>query len=744
MTSSESVSTCFDAPSPLPYQLPDFAQIAGGSQPGETLDPNAVIPAFQTALDDHAAEIAAIATNPEPPTWENTVEALETCGQMLGRVLAIVFNYSGVLFTDTIRDIELTVSPALSRHTSDMLLNRDLWQRLEAIEEQPEGSEEAALLKYWRRRFIRGGAELDDAGRERLRDIDAALATATTEFGARLQEATEAAAVVFHDEAELAGLSEEEKTYAAQLATEAGHEGAWMIRLGLPAVQPVLESLTSPTARQKVHEASLNRAQGATDELILSIAALRAERAQLLGFAHHADYVISAETAGSVSAVEELLNQVTAPAVANAEGEYKRAADLRAVTTAAGDADAATDTDTDTDTAPLSAADWPHWAAALRAEELGADDAEMKKYFPLDRVLVDGAFYAAKRLYGIDVTPRPDLQGYHPDVQVWEVTEPDSSDPTGETQIGIGLLLTDMYARPTKRGGAWMSSFVEQSNLLGTAPVVMNVMNIAKPAPGEQALLSLDEVLTVFHEFGHGLHGLLSDVRYPSLSGTNVPRDFVEFPSQINENWALEPAVLRHYARHVDTGEELPQELIDAVQEQAKWGQGYATTEYVAACWLDLAWHTLTPEQVAAIENVEAFETEALRRAGVDLDGRIAPRYRSTFFNHIFGGGYSADYWSYLWAEVLDADGFEAFIDTGAAQGAQRSEDAEDSSASTTGYRVAEPHSDDVAFAGERFRRMILSRGATIDYDDAFWMFRGKQRSVEPLLRRRGLQGAQG
>lgn len=702
--------------SELPYELPDFAAI----------DLAELVPAFRTALVDHAAQIAAIANNPETPTWENTAEAWEESGQMLQRVLAIVFNYTGANATDQVREIEATISPELARHFSEIWLNRKLWERICALPEQPEGSEEEALLRELKKSFIRGGAELDDAQRESLRDIDAQLAELTTAFGAQLQTATEDAAVLLTDEAEVAGLSAADKEYFAKAAAERGEEG-WLIRLGLPSIQPVLESLENPAARAKVHEASLNRAAGSNEATLLQIVRLRAQRAELLGFANHAEFVAAAETAGSLSAVEELLNQVTPAAVANAHGEYKRALDKMAVSGAGGTAGTV-------DTAGLSGADWPYWDAKLRAEELDVDEAELKKYFPLEQVMVDGAFFAAKRLYDIDVRERTDLAGYAPGVRVWEVTEgADSADGAEDSApVGIGLLLTDMYARPTKRGGAWMNSFVEQSNLLGKAPVVVNVMNIAEPAEGEQALLTLDEVQTVFHEFGHALHGLLSDVRYPTLSGTNVPRDFVEFPSQINENWALEPAVLRNYARHVETGEVISGEFVDAIRAQAKWGQGLATTEFLAACWLDLAWHKLSAaeaEKLAATDDaaaqVESFEAEALERAGVDVNGALAPRYRSAYFKHIFAGGYSADYWSYLWAEVLDADGFQAFVDTGAAVG--ESNDA------------ADLDDDDVRFAGERFRRIILSRGASIDFEDAFWMFRGQQRSVQPLLDRRGL-----
>ena len=713
--------------SELPYELPDFAAI----------DLAELVPAFRTALVDHAAQIAAIANNPEAPTWENTAEAWEESGQMLQRVLAIVFNYTGAHATDQVREIEATISPELARHFSEIWLNRTLWQRICALPKQTEGSEEEALLRELKKSFIRGGAELDDDQRERLRDIDAQLAELTTAFGAQLQTATEDAAVLLTDEAEVAGLSESDKEYFAKAATERGEEG-WLIRLGLPSIQPVLESLDNPAARAKVHQASLNRAADSNAATLLQIVHLRAQRAELLGFANHAEFVAAAETAGSLAAVEELLNQVTPAAVANAQGEFKRALDKMAVSGAESAADTATAEDGAGESA-LTGADWPYWDAKLRAEELDVDEAELKKYFPLEQVMVDGAFFAAKRLYGIDVRERADLAGYAPGVRVWEVTEGADATEGAGAPVGIGLLLTDMYARPTKRGGAWMNSFVEQSNLLGQAPVVVNVMNIAEPAEGEQALLSLDEVQTVFHEFGHALHGLLSDVRYPTLSGTNVPRDFVEFPSQINENWALEPAVLNNYARHVETGEVISGEFVDAIRAQAKWGQGMATTEFLAACWLDLAWHKLSAAEAEklldaatedAVVQVEAFEAEALERAGVDVNGALAPRYRSAYFNHIFAGGYSADYWSYLWAEVLDADGFQAFVDTGAAVGE-----------SITESNDATPvlDDDDVRFAGERFRRIILSRGASIDFEDAFWMFRGQQRSVQPLLHRRGL-----
>ena len=704
----------FTKPSELDYELPDFIGIE------QLFADNAMVPAVRTAVVDHAAELAAIAENPEEPTWANTFEELERSGQMLDRVLAIIYNYSGTMATDQVVEIEEEISPLVADHYSAMLHNTQLWERIKAIPEQPEDTEEAALQNYWVNRFRRGGADLDEADRAEMREIDGKLAHLTTVFGNQLQKATQAAGVLFTDESLLAGLSQPDKDALHQAAVEDGRIGdgetGWLVRLGLPSVQPILEHLDNPEARTQIHEASLHRVGTDNDKTILEIVRLRARRAELLGFKNHAEYVVAEETAKELNKVEDLLGSLTPAAVDNAAGELKRATDLAAVSG-------------ETNENPeVTGADWPYWAAKLRAEESDVDEEELKKYFPLDQVLRDGAFYAAERLYNISLHLREDLQGYHPDVQVWEVVD-------NELHAGLGLLLTDMYARSTKRGGAWMNSFVDQSNLIGQAPVVVNVLNIAKPsnaAGGGQALLTMDEVATVFHEFGHALHGLLSDVRYPSLSGTSVPRDFVEFPSQINENWALEPEVLNNYARHVETGEPLPREMADAVRAQAKWGQGFSTSEYLGACWLDLAWHSVGVSEAAEITDVERFEQRALENAGVQVDGKLSPRYRSAYFNHIFAGGYSADYWSYLWAEVLDADGFQAFVDTGAAHGEE--------SADNPDAQVDLDHSD-VRFAGERFRRMILSRGATIDFEDAFWMFRGRERSVEPLLQRRGLSG---
>lgn len=738
----------FLAPSDLPYELPDFASI----------DVDELVPAFRTAVTDHAAEIAAIVRNPEAPTWENTIEALEASGQMLSRVLAIVDCYASNMAEEAMVHVEATISPELAAHLSAIYSDSGLWERVRAIPAPATGTEDAALHGEYLRRFRRGGAELSDEDKGRLRQLDAELAELTARFGSLLHAATEDAAVWVTDSDRLRGASEQTLQALAADAEEAlragrgpaGGEaataggpatagsadpahGPWLIRLGLPSVQPILQELEDPELRRQVHAASLGRAQGTTDEVVLSIVRLRAQRAELLGYRNHAEFVLEAQTARDLGAVEDLLRQLTPAVVAKARAEHRQ---LQALAAERGE--------------QVGAADWPWWDGVARAETLASGDAELKPYFSLPNVLRDGVFYAARRLYGVEVLPRPDLQEYHPDVQVWEVRDGQGAGAgEGDTEP-LGLFLTDFFSRPTKRGGAWMSSFVDQSHLLGQRAVVLNVLNIPKPGPtggeagGEpgaqgspgdvpEALLTMDEVAVVFHEFGHALHGLMSDVRYPSLSGTNVPSDFVEFPSQINENWALQPEILANYARHVDTGEPLPPELAATALARARWGQGFLMTEYLSACWLDIAWHRLSSAEAAAVTDVEAFERDALRAAGIELGGLIAPRYRTAYFHHIFGGGYGSAYWSYLWAEALDADGFEAFVDTGAAQPV----DAVAAGPGAAGPETLDP--EDVRAAGERFRRMVLSRGASIDYEDAFWMFRGKQLSLQPLLRRRGL-----
>lgn len=718
-TSGTATGTATDnpllAPSTLPYGLPDFAAIRDEH----------VIPAFRTAFVDHDAEIAAIVANPEEPSFANTLEALEASGRLLERVAAYFFNVAGTDATDERLAIEAVIAPELAAHMDGVRLNEGLWGRIKRVAELydglaaapsgpdagtgevPELDDEARrLLDKVVRDFRRAGADLDDEGKTRLKEINSRLSELSTAFGENLLADTNERAVAITDEAELAGLSQAAKDNFARYARKAGRDAGWLIPLDLPSVQAVLTDLESPDARARVYAASIARGTGEGHDnrpVLLEEVRLRAERARLLGYDTHADYVIADETAGDAAAAKKLITDLAPAAVANAEGEYKRVADLAAEETGDDAYEGATE---------VGAPDWPYWAERRRSSEFAVDGEELSRYFQLDRVVRDGVFHAAKLLFGIEVVPREDLVGYAPGVQVWEVRDADASSDAG-ADSGIGLILTDFFSRPTKRGGAWMSSFVEQSHLLGTKPVVVNVLNIAEPAEGEAALLTLDEVTTLFHEFGHALHGLLSDVRYPRFSGTNVPRDFVEFPSQINENWALEPSILSNYAFHVDTGEPIPGELVEAVKRARTAGEGFATTEYLAASALDLAWHSLSPEEAAAVGDVGEFEQRALEEFGLDV-ANLAPRYRSSYFNHIFAGGYSAGYYSYLWAEALDADGFGWFADNG---GATRA-------------------------GGDRFRSLILSRGGAIDFTGAYREFRGRDKDIRPLLERRGLSGA--
>lgn len=641
-------------PSTLPYNLPDFANIRLEH----------VEPAFDVALQRHAAEIAEITTAAEP-TWENTVEAFELAGADLDRVMAWFFNLQGTDATEEFDAVADRIVPRLSAHVDSVYQNDELYQRIKAVQ-VPADEESQRLHGELTRRFTRRGADLDAAGKSRLQEINQRLSELSERFGRNLLTDTKALAVAFERE-ELAGLSEDQLAAYEQ-------DGRYVVPIELPTTQALQAELEVSASRHKLFDASRARGRESNRDIVLESVRLRQERAKLLGFDTHADYVIAEETAGTAAAARQLIADLAPAAAANAEAERKLAGEL------AGQ--------------ELGGADWPYWQAKRREEELGIDEAELRKYFPLEQVLADGVFYAANLLCGITVEKRGDLAGYRDDVDVWEVKEEDGT--------GIGLLLTDYNARPSKRGGAWMSSFVDQSHLAGTKPVVVNVMSV------NSNLLTIDEVTTVFHEFGHALHGLLSDVRYPSHSGTNVPRDWVEFPSQINENYAFAPEIARNYARHVDTGEVIPRPLLEALEASRQFGQGFSTAEYLAASAIDLAWHSLDDEIPS---DIDAFEESVLRQYGLDVDG-LEPRYRSTWFNHIFAGGYSAGYYSYLWAEALDADGYQLVAE----EGINRA-------------------------TGAKFREAILSKGASRDYAEAYRAFRGRDKDTRPLLQRRGLAG---
>ena len=696
-------------PSTLPYQLPPFADIKVEHYR----------PAFDEALALHDAEIASITDNPADPTWENTVEALERSGQDLDRVMAVFGNLSGTDVTEEMEEIAADIYPRLSAHYDAIYQDEALYARINEATPPADDDEGRRLHEHLLRTFARKGAVLDAAGKSRLSEINQRLSALSEEFGRNLMASTRERAVSFTEE-ELEGLPAERIASAKADAEALGREG-FVIPLELPTVQSELSRLAREDARARLYGASASRGSENNIPGLIEAVQLRAERAELLGFASHADYVIAEETAATADAARTMLFDLAPAAAANAEGEQKLLAE-EATLNGQG----------------FSVADWPYWESKVRARDFSLDEEELRKYFPLDQVLEKGVFAAAERLYGITVIPRDDLEGYAEGVRVWEVIDGDVNHVNKVSHVnnvnhvnkdshGIGLLLTDYFGRPTKRGGAWMSEFVGQSRLLERKPVIVNVMGITKPADGSQPLLSMDEVRTVFHEFGHALHGLLSDVRYPTFAGTNVPRDWVEFPSQINENWALDKSLVKEYARHVDTGEAIPDELLDAISAASEFGQGFATSEYLGASIIDLAWHSLSAAEAAELEatpeTVAEFEAAALRAAGLDNE-LIAPRYRSTYFNHIFAGGYSAGYYSYLWAEALDADGFEWFKEQGAADS------------------TAEESTDAARAAGQRFRDVILSKGASRDFTEAYREFRGRDKDVAPLLKRRGLAGA--
>ncbi len=677
----------FSTPSPLPFELPPFDRI----RPGHFR------PAFDAGMAEQRAEVEAIATSAEPATFANTLEALERSGRLLERVAAAFFNLTSSHSSPELDGIEADVAPRLAAHSDAIRLDPRLFARIAAIHAAQHDlgldEEQTRLLDRYHKDFVRAGAALEPASQDRLREINTELSSLTAEFKRRLLADTNDLAVRATDVADLDGLSDGEIAAAREAAAGRDLDG-YLLTLVLPTGQPALARLRRRAVRERLHLASVTRGLRGTEndtrEALTRIVSLRAEHAALLGYPDHASYVVADQTAGTLDAVTTMLGGLVAPAVRNAETE---AAELEALLVADGE------------DAPLQPWDWAYYADQVRRDRYAVDTAALRPYFELRRLVDDGIFHAANALYGLTFARRADLPTYHPDVEVYDVAGPDGTP--------LGLFLADWYARDSKRGGAWMSSFVDQSDLLGTAPVIVINLNIPKPPQGEPTLLTLDEVRTAFHEFGHVLHGLLSDVRYPRLSGTSVPRDFVEFPSQVNEMWAYEPEVLARYAVHHETGEPLAPERVDALLAAQIYGEGFATTEYLAAALLDLEWHRRGPDaaQVAA-EDVERFEADALQRNGIAVR-LVPPRYRTSYFSHIFAGGYSAGYYSYIWSEVLDADTVEWFHEHG---GLKRT-------------------------AGETFARELLSRGGARDPMEAFSAVRGRPPVIEPLLVRRGLTG---
>jgi peptidyl-dipeptidase Dcp len=672
----------FAQPSSLPYQAPAFDRIRNGDYQ----------PAIEEGMRRQRAELDSIARQPASPTFENTIVALERTGELLTRVLKVFASVVQANTNDTLQRVQTEEAPRLAAHSDALYLDSRLFQRVHSVYQRRASlklsTEQNTLVERYHRNFVRAGAQLSEAPKNRLRQLNQEEARLSTDFQTKLLAATKAGALVLDDRLQLKGLSEAEVAASAEAAKERGLAGKYLIVLQNTTQQPALVSLADRGVRQRLFDASIHRAdRGDTNDtrsIVRRLAALRIERANLLGFPTFAGFALDNQMARTPDAAIGLVSQLVPPATRKARAE---AAKMQALI------------DRQNGGFRLAPWDWQYYAERVRQAEYNLDEDQLKPYLSLDRVLQDGVFFAATRLYGITFKERKDLPVYHPDVRVFEVFDRDGT--------SMALFYADYFKRDNKGGGAWMDTFVDPSGLRGTKPVVYNVANFTKPAPGRPALLTFADVTTMFHEFGHALHGLFAHVQYPIL--LNTPRDFVEFPSQINEHWALEPEVFAKYARHYQTGAPMPQDLVERIKRSRTFNQGYATTEYLAAALLDLAWHTLpgkTPDQ-----DVESFERQALARYHVDLP-EVPPRYRTPYFAHIWEGGYPASYYAYLWSEVLDHDAYAWFTEHG---GMTREN-------------------------GQRYRDMILSRGSTEDVGALYREFRGRDPSIKPLLKERGLE----
>jgi len=666
--------------SALDYELPPFALIKEEHY----------LPAFYEGCTQQLAEVQAILDTPGAATFENTIVALEKSGQMLMRTLLVFFNKSSSDTSDALDKIEEEMAPKLAAHQDAINLNPALYARIKSLYDNHESiglnTEDAWLLERYYKDLIHAGAHLSESERERLKELNEELSKLETQFSKNVLADTNDLAVLVHTIEELDGLSENEIASAAAAAKDRGHEGKWLIGMVNFSGNPVLDSLTNRELRKKIMQESLVKANRVNENdnkpVILKVVKLRAERAKLFGKNTHAEHVIAVQTAEHPDNVHAMLRKIAPAAVRNAKAE---AEDLKK--------SAGTE---------IESWDWGFYTEQVRLEKYNIDTTKMRPYFELESVLKNGIFFAANKLFGISFKERPDLVTYHPEARAFEVFNEDGSK--------LGLFIGDFYTRDSKRGGAWMNNLVDQNFLFNQLPVVVNNLNIPKPPAGKPTLLTFSETTTLFHEFGHALHGLLSQVKYPRVSGTSVQRDFVEFPSQVNEMWILWPEVVENYARHFETGEKLPQEWIDNLDAASTFNEGHATTSYLAAAILDLAWHSLTTEEAAKVNDVEVFEAQAIKDYGLDF-APVPTRYRSTYFSHIFAGGYSAGYYGYIWSEVLDADTVDWFKENG---GLQRKN-------------------------GEHFRNTLLGRGGSIDSMQMFRNFRGRDSKIEPLLKRRGL-----
>lgn len=673
----------FERESALPFNAPEFDKIKDAD----------FQPALEAAMARDRAEIDAIANEAASPTFANTILALEKSGRMLDRVSHVFFALTSANTNEALDKVEAEETPKLSALQDATYLNPKLFARVKAVYEARDklglDPESQQLVKLTYEQFAHAGASLSSADQAKLSTINTRLATLSTQFRQKLLAATKAGGLVVESPAGLAGLSPGDVAAAAQAAKARGLAGKWVIPLQNTTQQPALQSLADRATRQTLFDHSWDRTEKGdvndTRATLLEMVKLRAEKARLLGFPDYASYKLDDQMAKTPAAVDAFVRQLVGPTRARAAIE---AADIQA------------QVDKEGGSFKLAPWDWERYSEEVRKAKYDLDEAEIKPYFELDAVLSDGVFYAANQLYGVTFTERHDLPVYQSDVKVFEVFDKDGS--------SLGLIYFDYFKRDNKQGGAWMGNFVEQSKLLGQKPVVYNVANFTKPAPGEPALISFDDVTTMFHEFGHGLHGLFADQTYGSISGTSVARDFVEFPSQFNEHWALDSKVLAHYARHFKTGAPMPTELVAKIKRSSKFNKGYDMGEVIAAAQLDMQWHEVAPD--TAPTDVDAFETAALAKTGTDFPN-VPPRYRSSYFQHIFAGGYSAGYYAYLWTQMLADDSFAWFT----AHGGLTREN------------------------GQRFRDLILSRGHTEDYGPMFRAFYGRDPDIGPMLTSRGL-----
>ena len=688
---NEATSNPFFAESTLPLLYPAFDKITDAD----------FGPGFDRGMAEHLKEVDAIADNSQAPTFENTIIALEKSGEILNRTSTVFFSLVGADTNDTRKAIQADYAPKLSAHRDAISLNPKLFERIQTLYDTRDSlgldAQGVRLIERYHTELVRSGAKLPEADKVRLKEINTELANLSTSFNQNVLAEVNASAITVDTKDELAGMTEDQIAASAEAAKTAGLDGKYVIALLNTTGQPLQTQLENRDVRERLYNASISRGSRGNEfdntKLVSTILKLRAEKAKMLGYPTYAAYVLADETAKTPEAVNDMLGKLAPPAVANARTE---GAALQAMI----DKEQAAKGEPSFELKPW---DWAYYTEKVRAEKYDFDESQLKPYLEMKNVLENGVFYAAGQLYGLTFKQRTDLPVYHPDVTTYDVFDADGSQ--------LAIFVFDPFARPSKRGGAWMNSYVDQSELTGNLPIVANHLNITKPTKGP-ALMTWDETTTMFHEFGHALHGMFSDVKYPFFSGTSVPRDFVEFPSQVNEMWSDWPSVLANYAKHYETGEAMPQALLDKVAAASKFNQGFATTEYLGSAMLDQSWHQAKADKIPDAAGVMDFEAAALKANGTDY-ADVPPRYRTPYFSHIMGG-YAAGYYAYIWSEVLDANTVE----------------------------YIKSHGGLTRENGDRFRKTLLSQGGSKDALQLFRDFAGHEPEIKPLLVRRGLDGA--